>query len=116
METEELQNWNQLINCKYTFWQEEIDIDSKEISVRVNLEIDCNDWEYPNINIDTKIFIIDYDGVLRKSTELKNLFKLENLKSCYFYLLPLENEMIEIALNFAKTKIKEIQKSQGENL
>jgi len=116
METEELQKWNQLINCKYTFWQEEIDIDSKQISVLVNLEINCDDWENPNINIDTRIIIIDYDGVLQKSTELKNLFKLENLKSSYFYLLPLENEMIEIALNFAKTKIEEIRESQGQNL
>lgn len=119
METEELENWNQLEYCKYSFWEEGIYIDSKEIHVRVNLEIDCDDWETPNITINTRIIINNYGHVRfgeNQKTELANLFKVENLSIRYFYLLSLENKMIQIALKFAEKKIEEITKTQGQNL
>ena len=53
METEKLQNWNQLEYAKYSFWQDSIYIDKKEISIFVYLEIQYKDSENPHIIIKT---------------------------------------------------------------
>ena len=119
METEKLQNWNQLEYAKFSFWQDSIYIDKKEISIFVYLEIQYKDSENPHIIINTEI-VVDNKGHVRAFEEsmirLNNLFKLDNLSYFYLYLLPLEDKMIKIALRYAQKKIDEYLKVEGENL
>jgi hypothetical protein len=112
-------NWNQLINVKYRFWQESTYFNKKEITIFVDLEINYNDSEHPHIIINTEIVVED-KGQVRASEEpivrLNNLFRLDNLSYYYLYLLPLEDKMIKIALQYAEKKIDEYLEVEGENL
>lgn len=119
MKNEKTENWNQLINVKYRFWQESMYIDKKEITIFVDLEINYNDGENPHIIINTEIVVEDKGqiGALQEPiVRLNNLFRLENLSYFDLYLLPLEDKMIKIALRYAEKKIGEYLKVEGENL
>lgn len=74
MENNKLQNWNQLEYAKYHFWQEAIDIEDKEVLIRVDLYMDYRDREEVKFKIKSKIRIIN-NGNLRffesKETILK---------------------------------------------
>jgi hypothetical protein len=119
METEKLQNWNQLEYAKYSFWQDSIYIGEKTISIFVYLEIQYKDSENPHIIINTEV-VVDNKGLVRATEEsiirLNNLFRLDNLSYFHLYLLPLEDKMIKIALRYAEKKIDQYLKVDGENL
>ena len=114
-----LENWNELEYTKHRFYHDILYIKEKQISVDAILEIYYTDTSTPNISINTKISI-ENKGKLRLGEEeyvqLSNLFKLENLKEEYLYLLPFEDKMIKIALAYAKKKIKQFNDAEGENL
>ena len=119
MTNDKIENWNQLLNVKYRFWQEAIHINKKVISIFVDLEINYNDRENPHIIINTEVVIKDKGeiGALQEPiVRLNNLFRLDNLSYYHLYLLPLEDKMIKIALRYAEKKIGEYLKVEGENL
>ena len=119
METEKLQNWNQLEYAKYSFWQDSIYKGEKTIQIFVYLEIQYKDSENPHIIINTEV-VVDNKGLVRAFDEpvirLNNLFRMDNLSYFYLYLLPLEDKMIQIALRYAQKKIDQYLKAEGENL
>lgn len=111
---EAVENWNELEYAKYKFWQETIYFEEKEISISAYLEIDYYNSEDPCLKINTKINIENngYVGAMgEKHTILNNLFKLENIKDSYLYLLPFEDEVVKRALNFGQKKITEFLKA-----
>ena len=119
MTNDKIENWNQLLNVKYRFWQEAIHINKKVISIFVDLEINYNDRENPHIIINTEVVVGNDEEVKpfkEKIVRLNNLFRLDNLSYYHLYLLPLEDKMIKIALRYAEKKIGEYLKVEGENL
>jgi len=119
MTNQKTENWNQLLNVKYRFWQESLYINKKEITIFVNLEINYNDSENPHIIINTEIVVEDKGevrGLQEPTITLNNLFRLDNLSYFDLYLLPLEDKMIKIALRYAEKKIDEYLEVEGENL
>jgi hypothetical protein len=119
MENNNLQNWNQLDYAKYHFWQEAIYIKDKEVHIRVNLYMDYRDREEAKFKINSKISIINHGNIRfleSKETILHNLFRLKKVSEIHLYILPYEEEMIKRALNYAKEKITEFAKCDGENL
>jgi hypothetical protein len=112
------ENWNELEYSKYRFYAESIWLDKKEVCVVIYLEIDYISRE-PSFTIHTRIIIKNHGEVPfgeEKEIELNNLFRMEKISDLHLYLLPYEEKMINIALAYAKNKIKQYYDAEGENL
>lgn len=110
--------FNTLEYVKYSFYGESWSDDDDRINIALKLEIDYQGSEYAKIIINTNIFIkYNKDSFKReKEINLQNLFKMDNLKEEYFYLLPIEKQLIDKAISYAKEKIDIYYKTEGENI
>ena len=103
---------------KYNFYGETWSDKDDRINIGLDLEIDYDSSDYGKIIINTNIFIkYNKDSFKReKEIHLQNLFKMDNLKEEYFYLLPIEKQLIDKAISYAKEKIDIYYKTEGENI